>query len=222
MQIRIRQIAHRNFEPARRRLEPRRRRWRGRRPRINKFRVNIKITAMHRNAAAKLHRRCFRNSQSRRRFSAGFNSVIRSGFDAANHSRNTASAATPRITTKKKTSFRTIGPIVAISSLLDQIHCASLNSCTPVNAKLKRHHHQNRRSPQKIAPKEFSASPGKRKAPPRSKAKSPSPVPIHTSIPALESSTARKIKTSSAPSRSTIVKTKIRDPNSRRPRSPRA
>ena len=35
---------------------------------------------------------------------------------------------------KKKTSLRTIGPIVAISVLLDGNHIASLNSCRPVSA----------------------------------------------------------------------------------------
>ena len=40
--------------------------------------------------------------------------------------------AAPRITTKKKTSLRTMGPTNAISRLLEGIHWASLNSCRPV------------------------------------------------------------------------------------------
>src|SRR5271168_2213262 len=86
--------------------------------------ANDKTTATHNTAAAKLQRLCRRNSHSRIRRSAAFAGSAAAGFFALNHSRNTTSAATPRITTKKNTSFRTIGPIVAISLLLDGSHKA--------------------------------------------------------------------------------------------------
>ncbi len=53
--------------------------------------------------------------------------------------------------------------------------------------------------------------PWKKKRPTATARAMPSPVPIQTWTPALESSTARRIKTSSAPSRRTIRKTKTPD-----------
>src|SRR6202030_1127110 len=81
--------------------------------------ARIRITAVHVNAEANAQRRCLRRSHSRRRRSAASEIFAGAADRAAIHSRNTSKAAAPRITVKKKTSLRTIGPIHAISIRLD-------------------------------------------------------------------------------------------------------
>src|SRR5580700_702507 len=90
--------------------------------------ANEMTTATHKIAAAKLHQRWRRNSYSRMRLWAGLGASSAAGCFALNHSRSTTNAAAPKIKTKKKTSLRTIGPIVDISVLLEGIHIASLSS----------------------------------------------------------------------------------------------
>ena len=164
-------------------------------------------TSTHRIAAAKLHRRWRRNSHSRKRRSAGLAAASSAGRRALNHSRITTSAATPRITTKKKTSLRTIGPTVAISALLDHIHCASLNSCTPVSASWNAITIRMTLVARKKRCSGIRSVPWKKKMPTPTAIAIPSSVPIHTWTPAVESSTARRISTSSAPSRTTMKNT---------------
>src|SRR6202035_5489428 len=86
--------------------------------------ARINITAVHVNAEANAQRRCLRRSHSRRRRSAASEIFATALPRAAIHSRKTRKAAAPRMTVKKNTSLRTIGPFHAISTLLDGSHIA--------------------------------------------------------------------------------------------------
>src|SRR3984957_11550812 len=90
--------------------------------------ANDSTTPMQSNAAAKLQIRWRRKACSRIRRSAEFASGSAAGALEPNHSRRATNAAAPRITTKKKTSLRTIGPMVDISVLRQEQDIASLST----------------------------------------------------------------------------------------------
>jgi len=93
------------------------------------------VTSPQKTAAAIIQRRWRRFCDSRRRFSASpVISFAAAACDADCHSRRINSVAAPKMKTKKKSSLRTIGPISAISCLLDGSQRASLSSCNPVSA----------------------------------------------------------------------------------------
>ena len=76
-------------------------------------------------------RRCCADSK---RCSASVAAAAIFECEAVSHSRKINRTAAPKINTKKKISKFTIGPISAISCLLEGSHWASLSSCNPVRA----------------------------------------------------------------------------------------
>ena len=97
--------------------------------------VSTRITVSDATAAAIIQFRWRRFCDSSSRISAWF--IVPRPFlpcEAACHSRRISKVAAPKINTKKNNSFRTIGPKIAISALLEGSQRASLNSCKPVSA----------------------------------------------------------------------------------------
>src|SRR5258708_39485662 len=103
---------------------------------LEKCGVGTNITARHAEAAAIIQFLCRRCCAASKRFSASLAAISAAVFacDAVSHSRKISKIAAPKIKTKKKISLLTIGPMTAISCLLEGTQRDSLSSCIPVIA----------------------------------------------------------------------------------------
>ena len=164
-------------------------------------------------AAAIIQRPWRRFCDSSRRLSASFSeSFAALAWEAACHSRKISNIAAPKMNTKKKSSLLTMGPRIAISPLLEGSQRASLNSCKPLSPNWNATSIKMTLVAAKNRPSGMRSVPLKKNNPTATAAAIPAIVPIQVCKPSVESSTARRISASSAPSRNTSRNTKRKTP----------